>query len=153
MEQAIKVFAEYAAAFEKTYVDDDWLRLTDYFSEDATYEIRGGPLACKISGREAILAGLKKSINGFDRRFSNRRIALTDGPNTFEKDNGHEVSIGWDVIYQCENAPELVLPGRSVFTISDGMITTMRDEYDDSEMKPVVAWLLEYGEGLDGSYV
>ena len=60
MEQATKVFMDYAAAFEQTYVDDDWSRLTQYFSKDASYEVLGGPLACKISGREAIFTGLKK---------------------------------------------------------------------------------------------
>jgi hypothetical protein len=43
MEQAMKVFMDYAAAFEQTYIDDDWSRLTRYFSEDASYEVRGGP--------------------------------------------------------------------------------------------------------------
>ena len=38
MEQATKVFMDYAAAFEQTYIDDDWSRLTQYFSEDASYE-------------------------------------------------------------------------------------------------------------------
>ena len=31
MEQAMQVFMDYAAAFEQTYVDDDWLRLTPFF--------------------------------------------------------------------------------------------------------------------------
>jgi len=62
MDPATKFFMDYAAAFEQTYVDDDWTRLTPFFSEDATYEVRGGPLACRLSGRDAILAGLKKSI-------------------------------------------------------------------------------------------
>ena len=35
MKQATKVFMDYAAAFEQTYVDDDWSRLAQYFSEDA----------------------------------------------------------------------------------------------------------------------
>ena len=54
MEQALKVFMDYAAAFEQTYDDDDWSRLTPFFSENASYEVRGGPMACKISGRDAI---------------------------------------------------------------------------------------------------
>jgi hypothetical protein len=153
MDQATKVFMDYAAAFEQTYVDDDWSRLTQYFAEDANYEVRGGPLACEISGRDAIFAGLKKSLDGFDRRFSERRIELTDGPSVVDTDDGHEVSIGWIVTYQYRNAPELVLPGRSAFEIANGQIVAMRDEYDDQETEGVSAWLLKYGEGLDGSYV
>lgn len=153
MEQATKVFIDYAAAFEQTYVDDDWSRLKKYFTEGASYEIRGGPLACEISGREAIFAGLKKSIDGLDRRCADRQLELTDGPNVASTEGGHEISIGWNVIYQYGDAPTVTLPGRSVFNISDGLIVAMRDEYDDKEMGSVGAWMVEYGEGLDGSYV
>ena len=59
MEQSVQVFMDYAAAFEETYIDDDWSRLTPFFHEDARYEVRGGPMACEIEGREAIFKGLK----------------------------------------------------------------------------------------------
>jgi hypothetical protein len=153
MEQATQVFADYAAAFEQTYADDNWSRLADFFSEDARYEIRGGPFACKIAGRDAIFAGLKKSIDGFDRRCSERQIELTAGPDVVETENGHEVSIAWNVTYQYKDAPGLALPGRSVFTVADGVIVAMRDEYDDAELESVEAWMREYGAGLDASYV
>jgi hypothetical protein len=153
MEQALQVFMNYAAAFEQTYVDDDWSRLTPFFTEDATYEVLGGPLACKIAGREDIFSGLKKSIDGLDRRCADRQLELTDGPNIIVTDDGSEVSLGWNVIYQYGEAPKMTLPGRSVFNIADGVIVAMRDEYDDEEMGAVGAWMFEYGEGLDGSYV
>lgn len=155
MEQAMKVFMDYAAAFEQTYVDDDWSRLAPFFSEDATYEVRGGPMACEISGRQAIFSGLKKSIDGLDRRCSERQIDLTGEPNVTATgiDGGGEVSMEWCVTYQYRDAPKMVLPGRSVITIASGVIVAMRDEYDDSEMEAVGAWMLQYGEGLDGSYV
>ena len=153
MDQATKVFIDYAAAFEQTYVDDDWSRLAQYFSADANYEVRGGPFACKISGRDAIFAGLKKSIDGFDRRFSERQLELTEGPSVVATDKGHEVRIGWIVTYQYGDAPKVALPGRSAFEISDGEIIAMRDEYDDRELEGVGAWMLKYGEGFDASYV
>jgi SnoaL-like domain len=153
MEQATSVFMDYAAAFEQTYVDDDWSRLAQFFAEGATYEVRGGPLACEISGREAIFAGLKKSIDGLDRRCEDRQLELNDGPNVVATENGHEISVGWNVIYQYKDAPKVTLPGRSVFNISDGLIVAMRDEYDDKQMESVGAWMAEHGEGLDGSYI
>ena len=153
MEHATKVFMDYAAAFEESYIDDDWSRLAQYFSEDASYEVRGGPLACEISGRDAIFAGLKKSLDGLDRRCTDRKLEVADGPDVAVTDNGHDISLGWRVLYEYRDAPKMTLPGRSVFTISDGVIIAMRDEYDDQEMEAVGAWLLEYGEGLDGSYV
>ena len=64
MEQATKVFMDYAAAFEQTYVDDDWSRLTS---------IRG-----RLSGRgrrprwrEAIHShGYKLLLKGFEAAYS-----------------------------------------------------------------------------------
>ena len=153
MEQAMQVFMDYAAAFEQTYVDDDWSRLTPFFSEDATYEVRGGPLACEITGREAIFRGLKKSIDGLDRRSAERQLALTDTPNVVASGAGEELSVGWRVTYQFGDAPKLVLPGRSVLKVVGGVITELRDEYDDKELEEVGAWMLEHGGGLDGSYV
>lgn len=153
MEQTMKVFMEYAAAFEQTYVDDDWLRLARFFSEGATYEVRGGPLACEISGREAIFAGLKKSIDGLDRRCAERQLELIDGPDIVASGDGEELGIGWRVTYQYGEAPKVAFLGRSVFKIVSGMIMEMRDEYDERDMEELGAWMLEYGEGLDGSYV
>ena len=36
-------FLEYAAAFEATYVDDDWSRLERFFAPDVVYAVTGGP--------------------------------------------------------------------------------------------------------------
>ena len=110
-------------------------------------------MACEISGREAIFAGLKKSIDGLDRRSTDRKLELTDGPDIVGTDGGDELSIGWNAIYQYGDAPKVTLPGRSVFKIADGVIVAMRDEYDDNALGDFGAWMLEHGEGLDGSYV
>ena len=110
-------------------------------------------MACKIEGREEVFAGLKKSIDGLDRRCSDRKLELTDGPDIVETEAGHEIGIGWKVVYQYKEAPEVTLPGRSVFNIANGVIVAMRDEYKDKEMESVGVWLAQYGEGLDGSYV
>ena len=78
---------------------------------------------------------------------------LIAGPHVVAANDGHEVSIEWNAIYHHGNAPKVTLPGRSVFAITDGVIVAMRGEYDDKEMETVGAWMLEHGEGLDGSYV
>jgi hypothetical protein len=36
-----KRFLEYAAAFEQTFVDDDWTQLEPYFTADAIYVVTG----------------------------------------------------------------------------------------------------------------
>lgn len=67
-------FGEYAAEFEKTFADDDWSRLDPYFDEAVTYTVSGSPYDCEIRGRDAVFAGLKKALDGFDRRFDKREI-------------------------------------------------------------------------------
>jgi hypothetical protein len=63
------------------------------------------------------------------------------------------LSIGWKVSYQYGDAPRAGFAGRSVVDIADGVIIALRDEYIDEEMERFGAWMLELGEGLDGSYV
>jgi len=153
MDQAVQVFMDYAAAFEATYVDDDWSRLEAYFSENAVYEVRGGPMACVIEGRESILKGLKKSVDGLDRRCDERVIEVTDGPHSQPVSGGQEVTIDWLVSYTRGASPRVGLVGRSVVTIANGQIVAMRDEYTDDKLAEVGAWMEQYGADLDGSYV
>ena len=76
----LECFGAYAADFEKTFKDDDWSRLDRYFAPDATYRVKGEPFAASIKGRDAIFKGIKKSLDGFDRRFATRDIALEGAP-------------------------------------------------------------------------
>ena len=153
MIELTKIFMAYAEAFEQTYIDDDWTRLQSYFAEDATYEVRGGPLACKLEGREAILKGLKRSVDTLDRRCDDRKIDVTSAPEFSSVDEGDQLSIDWYVSYQYKDAPRAGFPGRSVATVADGVIIALRDEYSDEKMKPFIDWMAQYGNDLDGAYV
>lgn len=153
MSQAIQVFMDYAAEFEKTCVDDDWTRLVPYFPEDVIYQVKGGPMACRIEGREAMFEGIRKSLDGLDRRFDGRDIALLEGPTVKNVAEGEEISIAWRITYSRENCPAVPLPGRSAFVVRDGLIVAMRDEYNDDEMVEMQDWIARYGPDIDGSYV
>ena len=153
MKQSLQVFADYAAAFEETFADDDWSRLEQYFAEDARYEISGGPFATTIDGRDAILKGLKKSLDGFDRKFDYREIELTSGPTLTATEEGDEIRMTWKVHYRMNGAPDISLPGGSMLRVNDGVIQLLRDEYNDAELGEIGAWLAEHGAGLDGSYI
>jgi hypothetical protein len=63
MEQSVQVFMDYAAAFEETYVDDDWSRLTTFFHEDARYEVCGGPMALTFDHAPADYGAAKPGKN------------------------------------------------------------------------------------------
>ena len=141
-------FYEYAVAFEQTYVDDDWSRLAPFFADDAVYEVRGSGVECRLQGRDAILRGLKKSIDGFDRHCT-RRVEVLGTPET----DGDTVSVRWQGTYDHSGAPQLVFQGRSIATVRDGLIVHLADEYDPGEADKAAAWLREHAPGLDMSYV
>ncbi|MCX2980536.1 nuclear transport factor 2 family protein [Halieaceae bacterium IMCC14734] len=150
---AIDQVLKFAAGFEETYIDDNWERLLPFFTENAKYTVVGGPMACEIEGRSAILAGLKKSLDGLDRRFSERRIEVTGGPEILHLDAGEKVMLNWEASYELAGLDCPVLPGSSVITVVDGLITHLQDEYDDVEVEPFAKWLAENGADFDGRYV
>ena len=119
---AIESVMTYATAFEETYIDDDWTRLLPFFSDNAVYEVVGGPFACKIEGKEAILRGLKKSVDGLDRRFDKRSIDVLSGPDTEPLATGDKVTLSWLAHYQLAGAPDISFPGKSTVIVIDGKI-------------------------------
>jgi hypothetical protein len=142
-------FYAYAGDFEKTYRDDDWSRLNPYFAEDAVYEVDGAAIGCRIEGRDAIFRGIKKSLDGFDRKFDRRDIEVLDGPDV----DGDELRLSWAVTYEKEGWTPYVLRGRSMARYRDGKLVHLRDEYDPSIADEMVAWQRDNGVVLDVSYV
>ena len=143
-------FGIYAQEFEQTFADDDWSRLERHFAPDATYEVAGTPpFACSLRGRDAIFHGIRKSLDGFDRRFATRDIAL-EGVPTVE---GDTVSLSWAVTYGRPGSPALVLRGRSSATYDGERIARLVDSYDPAAIAATAAWLRAHGTDLDPSYV
>jgi len=142
-------FLAYAGDFERTLKDDDWTRLRPYFTDDAVYEVEAGSFGCRLSGPDAIFAGMKRSLDNFDRKFAERDIELTSGPEL----DGDEMRMGWKVTYQQTGLPEYVLEGRSLVRFAGGKIAYLADAYDTSQD----AYLAEYqranGVRLNPSYV
>lgn len=142
-------FFAYAAAFEQTYADDNWERLRPFFATDAVYEVVGGPMACRIEGVDSILDGMKKSLDGLDRRCDRRFIDLTDGPEI----EGDTLRISWTAGYEIGDSPRGQFSGKSEATLRDGQIVELRDLYDDASMARFAEWVQQYAPDLDGSYV
>jgi hypothetical protein len=144
----LQLFADYAQDFERTYADDDWSRLEQYFTPDATYEV-GAPFACSLRGPDAIFAGIRKSLDGFDRRFATREVAIEGAPSV----EGDTVTLSWAVTYGRPGSPPLVLRGRSRATYADGRIARLADSYDAAAIASTTAWIRSHGADLDPSYV
>jgi hypothetical protein len=142
-------FMAYAADFEKTYVDDDWSRLYQYFCDDAVYRVESDLFGCELTGPAAIFAGIKKSLDGFDRRFTGREIAITEGPEV----DGDELSATWKVTYTKDGLPPFVLRGKSMARMRDGKVALLLDTYDEQVAVEASEWMREAGVEFDLSYV
>ena len=141
-------FMAYAADFESTFLDDDWGRLRKHFTDDAIYEVLAEAFGCKLEGPDAIFAGMKKSLDGFDRRFSGREPAVTGAPVV----DGPELRVEWTVTYSKEGFKPFVLEGRSVARMRDGKIAYLADIYEPAAEQAFAAWQRESGMAINASY-
>jgi hypothetical protein len=98
-------FQAYADDFERTFADDDWSRLEQYFTEDAAYSTTANGL--RVDGRPTVLAVLQASVSSFDRRCSTRTLRTTKGP--YERSN--EVHREWVATYTLDGAPDIQISG------------------------------------------
>jgi hypothetical protein len=147
--QTLACFLRYAADFEQTLADDDWTRLERHFSDDAVYRVEGDAFGCELEGPQAIFAGMKKSLDGFDRAFGSREIALSGEPEI----EGEELRVGWTVTYHKPGWPDFVLRGQSFARIRDDRITLLVDSYDERVAGELADWSRKTGVRLDPSYV
>jgi hypothetical protein len=148
MTDILQQFMAYAGDFERTLADDDWARLRRYFADDAVYEVQAESFGCRLTGPPAIFAGMKKSLDGFDRKFSKRDIEVVSGPDV----SGAEIRMTWKVSYTKEGLPPFVLRGRSMVGYAGDKIAYLTDMYDPSVAAELAAWQRQSGVALDPSY-
>jgi SnoaL-like domain len=131
-------YLEYAEAFEKSYLDDDWSRIEPYFTDGAVYE--GEPLA---RGRPAVLARLKNGVANFDRRMDSRTL-------TFEKPTvkGNAVTVRWKAKYTKKGLPDLTISGAEIATFDGNRIASLRDDFDPHAQKAMGDWMEKHGKAL-----
>jgi len=132
-------YQAYADAFEESYVDDDWSRIEQYFTENAVYE--GDPDA---RGREAVLAKLKGGVDDFDRKMD-KRTPDFQTPSV----EGNTLTMKWTVTYQKAGAPDLVLSGVETAVFEGDRIALLRDDFDPDAQKAMGEWMAEHGAKLE----
>ena len=131
-------YQAYADAFEESYVDDDWSRIEQYFTEDAVYE--GDPEAI---GRAAVLAKLKSGVDSFDRKMD-KRTPDFQTPSV----EGNTLQMKWTVTYQKAGAPDLAISGRETAVFEGERISRLRDDFDPEAEQAMGAWMGEHGATL-----
>lgn len=136
----IDQFQAYADAFEKTYEDDNWQRLEEYFTPDAIYAPGDGTEAV---GRDQVIAQLRDGINGLDRRFDSR--ALSASPPSLD---GNTVSLSWQLTLSKQGTPDFTATGVEYATFTDGAISRMEDVFDEGVAETLGAWMAAHGDSL-----
>jgi len=144
----MQLFGGYAEEFEKSLADDDWDRLAPLFAEDARYIVTGTPFDCTLEGRAAILAGFKRALDGFDRKFDHREIealgAPTIGPTT--------VDFSAAVHYKKAGLADLSFTLVETAEFNEaGLIVRIQDAYDAGQ-DHVTEWLADHSGEFDPSY-
>ncbi len=133
-------YQAYAAAFEESYVDDDWSRIEPFFTEDAVYE--GEPEA---RGCEAVLARLKSGVDNFDRRMDSRTPDF-QAPTL----DGDTLTMRWKVTYTKKGRPDLVISGVETAVFEGDRIALLRDTFDEDAQQRMEKWMAEHGAALGG---
>jgi ketosteroid isomerase-like protein len=133
-------YQAYADAFEESFVDDDWSRIAQYFTDDAVYE--GDPDA---RGRDAVLAKLKGGVDAFDRRMDSR----TPDFQTPTVD-GDTLTMRWKVTYTKSGCPDLVISGVETAVFEGDRIAVLRDSFDPEAQKAMGEWMTRHGASLQG---
>lgn len=139
-------FLAYAQAFEQTFVDDDWRRLEPYFTDDVVYIVTGVPNPCELHGKDAMFRGMKKSLDGFDRKMSMREIVPAGPP----VEDGDRLTLSGLVRYRRGDSPVVELRATIVVTYAGDRIARMHDTF--ALDRPAAEWLGRHAADLDASY-
>lgn len=144
----IEKFMAYYLAFEATYADDDWSRLEPFFAADAVYRVTGsGDYDCELRGRDAVFAGIRKFLDGFDRRCT-RRLEAIEAPSA----SGDSVGLRGAAVYTRGDSPPLRLELHEVVEYRDGRIVRITDNYERGLPAGADEWIRRYGSDLSLSY-
>lgn len=144
----IPLFVKYAGAFEEAYESDDWSAIAPYFAPDAVYEIQNmpAPIGGRCEGRDAILAYFKSVLDGFDRKFASRSVALLRGP----REEGRSVWIRGSATYTAGGAPTLRFELEETVTFdAQGRISRLEDRYDEEAIGTVTDYVNAHGTALE----
>jgi hypothetical protein len=133
-------FLAYADAFEVSYEDNDWSRLAQYFTEQASYDSGDGEPA---QGRDAVLAKLEGAVDGLDRRMNSRSVELQAASV-----QDSTVVVPWTARYTLAGAPELEIDGTEYARFEGDRIAELRDEFKPGTVEMLGAWLSEHGHAL-----
>ena len=133
-------FLEYADGFEKSYDDNDWSRLAQYFTEESSYDAGDGDTA---QGRDAVLTKLEGAVDGMDRRMDSRNVDFKEMAT--EADT---VTVRWTASYTKAGLPDLLIEGTEFARFEGDRIAQLWDEITPDALEKLGAWMAAHGDAL-----
>jgi hypothetical protein len=138
-------FKEYSAKFEEVFHSRNWTELESFMDEAVTYEIISEPpFNARFEGREAVINGLRKSVDQLDRRFDERTPDIVDGPRV----RGDNLWFSWITTFSVANAPEFMLNGEEAITYKDRKIIAIEDRIPKAVIDRFQRYLSEHEDQL-----
>jgi len=126
---------QYAQAFEKFIESDDASLLELHFTEDAVHEVFGEPFAARIEGRHGIIANMRESLNGLDRRCDSRTLDLES------REEDGVVRARGVMTVRLGEGPAGVLEVEEIAYFEGDRISRLEDHIDPESGKAFTAWL------------
>lgn len=139
-------FLDYANDFEETYVDDDWQRVAKHLHGDIIYEVHNAPVACSIKGKTQVCDGIRKALDGFDRRCE-RSLQKPD----VVTNELNRVLIHGSVAYK-RQGELFTIRLWQIASFHENKISHLMDIYDPGIGDEYIRWIERWGD-LDGSYL
>lgn len=145
-----RIWAGFVETFDEVVASGAWGRLDEFMTEDVRYLVSGVPFACELSGKESVIAGLRRSVENFDAHFDTRHydaIASREFPPNLI------VSDVWSRYGRVGQEP-LQFPVRSSFYFRDDRICLLADRYDPDaiELQQAFGWLERHPGPYDPRY-
>jgi ketosteroid isomerase-like protein len=141
-------FAAQRAAFERAFDGGDWSAVGAHFHEDITYEVLNMQFHCIITGREAVIDGLRRSVERFDKL-----CTRTVGIDSRVREEGPNVLVHSGIRFERPGAPPTEARLWEIATYRDGLIVRLMDIYDPGACEQFESWMAAWGEGLDARYL
>jgi hypothetical protein len=138
-------FLNYARVFEVAYWADAWSALGDHLTDDATHVVyAASPLGLDDRGRDAVVAGLRASVESMDRRFDVRIPEVLDGPRA----RADGVWMRFALTLRHAGLPDLRIVGEHLVKFVSGRIAAIEETLEPGMGERVAAFLAEHGERL-----
>jgi hypothetical protein len=146
----IETWEKWIAAFDRAFETDRWDEARSFLTEDVVYVVAGVPFGCELRGREEVIAGFRKSLDNFDRRFDKRYWEAVDLRVWADQ----SVTCLAKGSYTLAGKPPLTFAAKGSWFFRGENICLMTDIYDISEVHAsrALEWLAVHGQDLDASY-